>query len=79
MGIATHFASISATLFGFWVSSLTGKRFVNEFGDRKLCTDAILNVINAGGEALAFADDDGVPQEPWKSLSTPALWPAPTR
>lgn len=60
MGIATHFASISATLFGFWVSSLTGKRFVNEFGDRKLCTDAILNVINAGGEALAFADDDGV-------------------
>lgn len=33
---------------------------MNEFGDRKLCTDAILNVINAGGEALAFADDDGV-------------------
>ena len=33
---------------------------MNEFGDRKLCTDAILSVINAGGEALAFADDDGV-------------------
>ena len=59
MGIATHFASISASLFGFWFSSLTGHRFVNEFGDRKLCTDAILNIINKGGKALAFADQDG--------------------
>lgn len=60
MGIATHFASISASLFGFWFSSLTGRRFVNEFGDRKVCTDAILNIINKGGKALAFADQDGV-------------------
>lgn len=60
MGIATHFASISGSLFGFWVSTLTGERFVNEFGDRKLCTDAILRIINRGGEALALSDDDGV-------------------
>lgn len=60
MGIATHFASISGSLFGFWLSTLTSSRFVNEFGDRKLCTDAILTIINKGGEALAFSDDDGV-------------------
>lgn len=35
MGIASHFASISGALFGIYVSSLDGKRFVNEFGDRK--------------------------------------------
>lgn len=60
MGIATHFASISGSLFGFWLSTLSSSRFVNEFGDRKLCTDAILTVINKGGQALAFSDDDGV-------------------
>lgn len=60
MGKATHFASISDSLFGFWLSSLTGERFVNEFGDRKVCTDAILTVINKGGHALAFSDSDGV-------------------
>ena len=56
MGKATHFASISGSLFGFWLSSLTGERFVNEFGDRKVCTDAILTVINKGGHALALSD-----------------------
>lgn len=60
MGKATHFASISGSLFGFWLSSLTGERFVNEFGDRKVCTDAILTVINKGGHALALSDSDGV-------------------
>ena len=60
MGITTHFASISGSLFGFWLSTLSSSRFVNEFGDRKLCTDAILTVINKGGQALAFSDDDGV-------------------
>lgn len=60
MGIATHFASISASLYGLWVSSLTSSRFVNEFGDRKVCTDAILTVINKGGTALAVADAEGV-------------------
>ena len=40
MGIASHFASISGALFGIYVSSLDGKRFVNEFGDRKVLTDS---------------------------------------
>lgn len=60
MGIASHFASISSALFGFHLSSLTGERFVNEMGDRKLLTDAILSIINQGGTALALADEDGV-------------------
>ena len=51
MGKATHFASISGSLFGFWLSSLTGERFVNEFGDRKVCTDAILTVSQRGTTA----------------------------
>ena len=60
MGIASHFASISGALFGFYFSSLDGKRFVNEFGDRKVLTDAFLAIINKGGKALAIADSDGV-------------------
>ena len=60
MGIASHFASISGALFGIYVSSLDGKRFVNEFGDRKVLTDSFLTVINKGGKALSIADSDGV-------------------
>lgn len=60
MGIASHFASISGSLFGLYFSSLDGKRFVNEFGDRKVLTDAFLAIINKGGKALAIADSDGV-------------------
>lgn len=60
MGIASHFASISGALFGLYFSSLDGKRFVNEFGDRKVLTDACLTIINRGGKALSLADSDGV-------------------
>lgn len=60
MGKASHFASIAGSLYGLWIDSATSKRFVNEFGDRKVCTDAILNVINAGGKALAVADTNGM-------------------
>lgn len=59
MGIASHFASISGALFGFYASTLDGRRFVNEMGDRKVLTDAFLSVINRGGKALAIADEDG--------------------
>lgn len=60
MGIASHFASISGALFGIYVSSLDGKRFADEFGDRKILTDSFLTVINKGGKALSIADSDGV-------------------
>ena len=60
MGIASHFASISGALFGIYVSSIDGKRFANEFGDRKILTDSFLTVINKGGKALSIADSDGV-------------------
>lgn len=60
MGLASHFATISGSLYGLWIDSKTGKRFVNEFGDRKVCTDAILRVINKGGKALAVSDAKGV-------------------
>lgn len=60
MGLASHFATISGSLFGVWIDSKTGRRFVDEFGDRKVCTDAILGVINAGGKALAVSDQNGI-------------------
>lgn len=60
MGMASHFATIAGSLFGVWVDSQTSRRFVDEFGDRKVCTDAILGVINRGGKALAVADQNGV-------------------
>ena len=60
MGLASHFATIAGSLYGVWVDSKTGSRFVDEFGDRKVCTDAILGVINRGGKALAISDQNGV-------------------
>lgn len=54
------FAPISGAFFGIYVSSLDGKRFANEFGDRKILTDSFLTVINKGGKALSIADSDGV-------------------
>lgn len=49
MGIASRFAPIPGAFFGIYVSSLDGKRFANEFGDRKILTDSFLTVINKGG------------------------------
>lgn len=60
MGLASHFATIAGSLFGVWVDSQTSRRFVDEFGNRKVCTDAILGVINRGGKALALSDQNGV-------------------
>lgn len=62
MGLASHFATISGSLFGLWLDSKSARRFVNEFGDRKVCTDAILGVINRGGKALALSDQNGLDQ-----------------
>ena len=59
-GLRATFATIAGSLYGVWVDSKTGSRFVDEFGDRKVCTDAILGVINRGGKALAISDQNGV-------------------
>ncbi len=80
MGLASHFATIAGSLYGVWVDSKSGRRFVDEFGDRKVCTDAILGVINRGGKALAISDQNGVdemevvrPGVPEKILKSGAL------
>ena len=44
------------------VDPTTGKRFVNELGDRKTVADAILNV---GQPCIGIADAKGVAQSGW--------------
>lgn len=60
MGMGSHFASVGGSLYGLWLSTATGKRFTDEFGDRKTTTDAIFKVMDAKGKALSITDSQGV-------------------
>ena len=55
-GTAARFASYSVFPAGILVDPETGQRFVNEWGDRKVRTDAILAL---GHPALGIVDDQG--------------------
>ncbi len=46
-GLAAFFGQGCAAVYGLWVDTKTGKRFVNELADRKVRADAILRVGNA--------------------------------
>jgi flavocytochrome c len=56
MGLAPFFAQICAAMYGLWVDTKTGKRFVNELADRKIRADAIIRV---GNKCIAFTDAYG--------------------
>jgi flavocytochrome c len=56
-GIGPDFASYIAFPYGILVNPSTGKRIVNELGDRKLRADAILNV---GTPCICLTDKSGV-------------------
>lgn len=60
MGLGAHFSSVAGSLYGLWLNSKTGKRFVDEFADRKRTTDAIIKVIEENGTPLAISDSNGV-------------------
>lgn len=60
MGMGSHFASVGGSLYGLWINTKTGKRFTDEFGDRKTTTDAIFKVLDAGGKTLSVTDSVGV-------------------
>lgn len=60
MGMGSHFASVGGSLYGLWLNTKTGRRFVDEFADRKTTTDAIFKVLNAGGKTLSVTDEQGV-------------------
>ena len=58
--MGSHFASVGGSLYGLWLNTNTGKRFTDEFGDRKTATDAIFKVLDAKGRTISVTDAEGV-------------------
>lgn len=56
MGLNPFFAQLCCAMYGLWIDTKTGKRFVNELADRKIRADAILRV---GNKCIAFTDAHG--------------------
>jgi flavocytochrome c len=56
LGLSPFFAQLCAAMYGLWVDTKTGKRFVNELADRKIRADAIIRV---GNKCIAFTDAAG--------------------
>jgi len=56
LGLAPFFAQICGAMYGMWIDTKTGKRFINELADRKIRADAI---IKAGNKCIAFTDAAG--------------------
>lgn len=57
-GLGPHFAQEAAAMFGIWVNTTTGKRFISELANRKLRADAIMNFMNHGQNCIAIADEN---------------------
>lgn len=55
MGVGPTFAG-GCTMYGLWINTKTGKRFVNELADRKIRADAIISV---GNKCISFTDAAG--------------------
>ena len=56
MGLNPFFAQLCCAMYGLWIDTRTGKRFVNELADRKIRADAIIRV---GNKCIAFTDANG--------------------
>ena len=56
MGLSPFFAQLCAAMYGLWIDTKTGKRFVNELADRKIRADAIIRV---GNKCIAMTDAYG--------------------
>jgi flavocytochrome c len=57
-GLGPHFAQEGAAMFGVWINTPTGKRFISELANRKLRADAIMNFMNHGQNCIAIADSN---------------------
>jgi flavocytochrome c len=57
-GLGPHFAQEGAAMYGIWINTTTGKRFISELANRKLRADAIMNFMNHGQKCIAIADDN---------------------
>lgn len=56
LGIAFIFHAGCAAPFGAWVTSLSGKRFVNEQANRKVRADAIFSELEKGGHCFSVCN-----------------------
>lgn len=59
-GLAPHFAQEAASMYGIWLDTATGKRFIDELANRKLRADMIMMLMNEGHQCIAMADAKGV-------------------
>lgn len=60
LGIAFAFHVGGAAAFGVWVSTRTGKRFVNEMANRKVRADAILEERQHGARCLSICNESNL-------------------
>lgn len=59
-GLGPHFGQEAAAMFGIWINTTTGKRFISELANRKLRADAIMMLGNKRQKCIAIADANGV-------------------
>jgi flavocytochrome c len=59
-GMGPLFAQGSAAMYGIWVNTKTGKRFINELANRKMRADKIMDLGNKGEECIAMTDTSGI-------------------
>lgn len=55
-GVGVGFAQDCCAMYGLWINTTTGERFVNELANRKVRADAIINLNNKNVECIALAD-----------------------
>ena len=62
MGNMWQFSQTCAAPYGIWVDVNTGKRFINELGNRKVRSDAIIALNNIGHKCISLTDVRGAKQ-----------------
>lgn len=69
-GLGPHFAQEAAAMYGIWVNTKTGKRFISELANRKLRADKIMELGNKGENCIAITDANGAS---WVKAKLPKL------
>lgn len=69
-GLGPHFAQEAAAMYGIWVNTKTGKRFISELANRKIRADKIMELGNKGENCIALADENGAS---WVKAKLPML------
>jgi flavocytochrome c len=59
-GLGPLFGQLSSAMYGLWINTGTGKRFISELADRKARADAIMKLERDGQKCIAFSDANGI-------------------